>query len=257
MRVLAQPFWTPKAGHRDTEYEDACWPTRRLERRLASGGHGPARLRLAVADGATESSFSGIWARLLVRGFCAGRLDGADPLGCLTPLQRRWGKEVGARPLPWYAEEKRRSGAFATLMGLVLDDESACARAPRRWSALALGDSCMVQMRGERILTRFPLDHSSRFGSTPFLLSSNPSRNQGAQEHLQRLEGTWEPGDAWYLMTDALAAWFLRRAELGERPWTVLRALEAPGLFAAWVDEERLSGQMRNDDVTLLRLDAE
>jgi hypothetical protein len=60
--AYAQAFWLPKAGNSDSEYEDAFFP-RRLKRRNGR------RLRFAVADGATETSFSGVWARLLVSSF--------------------------------------------------------------------------------------------------------------------------------------------------------------------------------------------
>jgi hypothetical protein len=57
-----------------------------------------------------------------------------------------------------------------------------------------------------------------------------------------------------YLMTDALAAWFLRANEQGAQPWQELDAFRAPDAFAAWLTEKRAAHAMRNDDVTLIRL---
>src|SRR5438309_355857 len=101
-------FHLPRRGHAPAEYEDAF-------------AADPCSGRFAVADGASESSFAGRWARLLVEGFVGGAQDpwGAD---WLVPLRRRWVEEVAPLPLPWYAEAKREQGAFATLLGVALGD---------------------------------------------------------------------------------------------------------------------------------------
>ena len=71
-----------------------------------------AHFRFAVADGATESSYAGIWAKQLVRAFCKGLLDYYTIWDNLPNLQLRWSQIVRervmaqGRPLPWYAEEK-------------------------------------------------------------------------------------------------------------------------------------------------------
>jgi hypothetical protein len=264
MRVVAQPVWVPKAGNSQAEYEDAVWPIRRLDRRRT-------HFRAAVADGASDSSFAGIWARLLVRAYGDGRLDGDDRPGddrpgegrpgaeslsdALEPLRHSWRSQVGSKSLPWYAEEKLRRGAFATLVGVDIQDQAPRLSATRRWRALALGDSCLAQRLGQDLLACFPLDHSSAFTTTPYLLASDASRNQDLAEYLCRWEGDWEPGDSFYLMTDALAWWFLREHEAGQQPWSQWPEPEPSEQFGAWVQDLRDSGRMRNDDVTLLRLD--
>jgi hypothetical protein len=113
-------------------------------------------------------------------------------------------------------------------------------------------------MRGEDILTLFPLDNSASFTNRPHLLSSNPADNSRALEHVRTMNGTWVPGDAFYLMTDALACWFMREVEEGGTPWSVLRDLETSDEikpFREWVADLRMDRAIRNDDVTLLRLD--
>ena len=98
-------FWLPKAGNTPAEYEDAFWP-----RHYCLDSSGP--VRLAVADGATETSFSGLWARLLVAAYGRGRLTVDENEPALRRIRRIWKRAVGQKPLPWYAEEKLRSGAF-------------------------------------------------------------------------------------------------------------------------------------------------
>lgn len=251
MQVYAQAFWMPKAGNSDAEYEDAFWPTKPLRGQATC-------VRLAVADGATETSFSKIWAKQLVRNFCKGRLDAPLIGDGLRDLQQRWSTIVRRRPLPWYAEEKIRSGAFAAILGLVMQEHMPSTNLHGPWQAIALGDSCLVQVRGEQILTRFPLDSSASFTNRPHLLSSNPADNNRAHEYLRTMNGTWVPGDAFYLMTDALACWFMREVEEGGTPWTVLRDLKTSDEikpFREWVADLRVDRAIRNDDVTLLRLD--
>src|SRR2546422_7087812 len=111
MHLFAQGFFLPKAGNSHEEYEDAFWPQERIDL------HTPA-FRCAVADGATETSFSGLWAQMLVRAYCKGELSRKRQ--DLSRLQRNWLKFVSGRPLPWYAEEKLRSGAFSSIVGLAL-----------------------------------------------------------------------------------------------------------------------------------------
>ncbi len=42
----------------------------------------------------------------------------------------------------------------------------------------------------------------------------------------------------------------------GERPWAALRDLgTGPGSFTGWVDQLRAEGTLKNDDVTVLRVD--
>ncbi len=58
-------------------------------------------------------------------------------------------------------------------------------------------------------------------------------------------------------MTDALACWFFRESEQGNKPWLVLRNLDTQGSvsFEKFVTDLRSAGLMKNDDVTLLRID--
>lgn len=251
MEVVAKTFWLPKAGNTEAEYEDAFSP-RHLERRRLSS------FRCAVADGATETSFSGMWAKQLVRAFC-NRNGNPDALilTALPAMQRRWLTTVQRRPLPWYAEEKVRSGAFAALLGLVVDGDAESG-GPGQWRAIALGDSCLVHMREETILARFPLQNAASFTNRPHLLSSSPTYNESAAKHLLTTGDGWCSGDTFYLMTDALAHWFLSEAEAGRQPWTVLRDLDTKDQLKPFEDlvaEHRRAKSMRNDDVTLLRVE--
>jgi len=58
-------------------------------------------------------------------------------------------------------------------------------------------------------------------------------------------------------MTDALSCWFFREREQGNEPWNLLRDLDTAGhvSFEKLVADLRSEGRMKNDDVTLLRVD--
>jgi hypothetical protein len=230
----------PKRGYTDEEYEDA-WAA------------DPAVGRFAVADGASESSFAALWSRLLTEGFVAARRPQNLPR-LLEGPRRRWSAEVMDLDLPWYAEMKREEGAFATLLGM-----SVQAPTPDRlgrWRAVAVGDSCLFHVRDGRRVRAFPVRRSSDFGNQPRLIGSR----EGPAPAAERCSGLMQPGDRFFLMTDALAQWFLYTRESGERPWeavvSLASAVQPAAAFAAWIEELRAHGGLRNDDVTLLIVEA-
>ncbi|HWW16748.1 MAG TPA: protein phosphatase 2C domain-containing protein [Candidatus Dormibacteraeota bacterium] len=249
MRFFSDVLWVQKAGNPQEEYEDAFWP-----RRVVLGER-HAELSVAVADGATESSFSGVWARQLVHAYCRGILNSDNVRDSLLKKQQAWARFAKRKPLPWYAEEKVREGAFSTILGFSMRD-GVGTRAAGLWEAFAVGDSCLVQIRDEMLLTRFPLSTSADFTNNPFLLGSNPEANVGIDSQTRIEGGNWQSGDNFYLMTDALAAWFFRAAENDQTPWRVFRDLNTDELpFRPWVDQLRKKNEMRNDDVTLYRIE--
>jgi hypothetical protein len=248
---IRQPRWRAfrlsKRGNTPEDYEDAF-------------AADPASGRFAVADGASEASFAAVWARLLAEGFVQAPGKPWKELDWLGPVRQRWAAEVDRLPLPWYAEAKREQGGFATLLGLAL-------RAPQPepnpepgiWRALALGDSCLFQLRGIHLRKAWPLTRSADFGNQPRLCGSRPRANEPLDPEREQAFGKWRPGDRFLLMTDALAQWFLQATEQGNRPvLDVAHLLAQPdpqAAFAGWVEERRERQGLRNDDVTLLIID--
>jgi hypothetical protein len=233
-------FWTPKRGHSDAEYEDA-WAA------------DPLAGRFAVADGASESSYAGLWAKLLAETFVATSRPW-DGLDWLDGPRRRWSAEVDGQEMEWYAEMKRDQGAYATLLGLAV--QFSPRGKPRHWQALAVGDSCLVRVRGGEPPRSFPLTKAADFGNQPRLLGSRPSPDGSPADPPLLSRGDCKAGDRLFLMTDAFAQWFMHRCETKHHPWEDLgRLLAAPKsekAFPAWVEKLRDRGDLRNDDVTLL-----
>lgn len=251
MRVFAQGFWLPKKGNGAHEYEDAFWP-----RRLPVDGAEVLHFRVAVADGATETSFSRFWARMLVRSYVKGQLFSDRSGAPVKKLQDKWQRSVSQRPLPWYAREKARGGAAAALLGLHIHDVNAKSEGPG-WEAVAIGDCCLFQVRGAQVVEYFPIRDANEFSNRPFLLSSNWDASEEWRAHLKMISGYWRPDDSFYLMSDALAAWFMRSNERAGSPWKILRDLGTTEslAFPEWIGGLRTEQHIRNDDVTLLRID--
>lgn len=258
METTVQVFWVPKEGYSQDEYEDAfsCSP---------ETGH------FAIADGATESSFADLWAQCLVQRYTATPPQGKPPSTpvlqeWLSPLQREWHSSIAWDRLPWYAEEKARTGAFATFLGLRFEPPKPPEKpsffkrlfggnngpANPLWNAICVGDSNMFHIRNNSVARSWPLEKSSEFDSRPILISSNPNRNQPVWDDVKYLEGDYQEGDIFVLATDAIAKWFLQRVEAGSRPWQQLLEIKNDDEYGAFVTKLRKDFGMRNDDTTVI-----
>jgi hypothetical protein len=277
MDVEVRCFWTPKKGNSSEDFEDAHHV------RYASGdtsGDAAARndlaaatsrvtpVRLAIADGASESSFAQKWARLLTRGFCRATARGRPDASTYDVARRGMGEETitefeRARsvwlrqyeklPLPWYAEVKRDMGAFAAFVGLEIHADTPGGGAGW-WEALAFGDSCLFHVRDDHVVHAFPISDPSLFGRSPCLLTTRCDIASQVDQ-AERLAGEWREGDEFYLLTDAAAHWLLAGLTLRDAdPVAFLREIVSQEVFEQWVDQQRkdlVDGQprLRNDDV--------
>jgi len=227
----------PKAGYSEDEYEDAVAAD-------ASSG------RLAMADGATESSFSRQWAEELTSAFVtrppkSGRKRHIR--SWLRELCSQWGSRMTFDGMAWYAQEKGKLGAFATLLAVTLNLQA------RRWYAWAVGD-CNLFKYDDTLgdITRFfPLKEASQFGVSPPLLCSVARRNESAFRGLQRTWGKFNDATTLLVASDALAHWILMDLESEGERWRRLLDRQSEA-FSSLVEELRNERLMRNDDATLV-----
>lgn len=291
MKLSYRVFWLPKKGSSAEEYEDSFAPdshqnqnqknqnqesqnqndaktsnesndsndSKESKESKESNNSNYSRefkdlkvFRCAVADGATETSFSGQWARLLCTAYVQNTLD----LTNLADLQKNWFDEVSGKDLPWYAEEKLASGAFATIVGLSLKEE----RKAINWSVSALGDSCFFHLRDNKVLQSTPLSKWEDFSYSPALLSTRQESNVGVVETLVETKGQALKGDILYLMTDAVSKWFLHKTAVDGDAIALLEKIADLEEFQTLVDEQRSVKEadgrpmMPNDDVTWTRI---
>ena len=240
MHIKCKTLWLQKDGNAAEDYEDAAYPTEAVDSDVES-------FRCAIADGATESSFAGLWASIL----CEGLVYGSD----LTVLRDDFVAKMGTKVLPWYAEEKLQSGAFAAVVTLSLKvDEEEFNLCDLR----AIGDSCVMHTRDDKLLASFPIDRPESFNNSPNLLCSSHSND--AEDKFQEQQLVWLKGDTFWLMTDALACWALKRLRDYDDAFQILGQIEDLSALKDFVHEHRAiideDGRpcLKNDDVTLIRI---
>ncbi len=231
---LVRHLWAPKEGNTDAQFEDA----------MAVGAQA-----VVVCDGASAAVFAREWAQSLATYFAQNRVP-ADDLGlwqCVAALGAGWQERVGApaetgKARAWWAEEKLPEGSAASLLVVRCDDGA--------WVAEAVGDACCFIVRADRLKYAFPLTKSRAFGNHPALVPTHPQR-LAVPPTVQRFRAAAEPDDRLIVATDAFAGWFLGEYERRRKPWN---ALPDDTAFLAWLKTRRDTGQMKNDDVTLLEL---
>lgn len=244
-------FHRPKARASEDEWEDCA-------------GYDPGDpamgrpARYVVVDGATEAYDSIRWVRQLVTAF----LGQGDTAPELTPagldawierMQHRWLDEAPRAFASVFEERKfHDDGSFATFLGCEVHGLGG----PRpRWTAAALGDAVLFHVRGERLVAHFPPLAPDDFGLNPDGVFTQPSERARMRAALQFAEGPLQAGDLLLFATDALAAWIVQESRRDPGACVgVLAAMEHPAEFRRFVAGERNARRMKNDDVTLLRV---
>ena len=170
--------------------------------------------------------------------------------GWLSLGQENWRLEVRLSLIPWQREAKARAGAFATLLGVTITGVSD--NVDRfHYQTIAVGNSCLIVIRNDRVRLSFPMGESSEFDNNPSLVCSNPANAEDLWQKVQLRGGDCVAGDRLILTSDDLACWSLSQCEVGETPWRTLLALE-PCQWDDWVENQRSVVLMRIDDTTLV-----
>ena len=174
-------------------------------------GHG---IRAAVADGATESAFSGRWAEDLTNAWMDARPRLRSPSSIVTVARRSFATVEETRDdLPWYGQRKLDEGSHAAVAWL------RAVRTARgyRWVCHIAGDCELLVIANHlsRVEVAVPFTTPEEFGYTPELLSSTPR----TPPQLKWYSGRAEPGTELWLMTDALAQACVAGAPEGSSFW--------------------------------------
>ena len=246
----AVAFQREKDGSSPEEWEDGAG--------LDPGDPGSGRRpRYVVLDGATEAFDSIRWVGQLVESFLG--LDGGErPVldqpgmsGWFARMQQVWLDRTPATFGSFFEERKfTEQGSFATVLGceLQLDGDGPT------WTAVALGDAVLFHLRDGGLLEVFPPMSADDFGIDPDGISTQPSQLPRMAARLRFSTGSLADGDVLLLCTDALAAWALRSAGTGAGPWATLAALDHPAAFDDLVRTELATRRLKNDDVTMVRV---
>jgi hypothetical protein len=245
--IAARTVWTPAPEKSADDYKDAFYPEETSERHGLRGV-----TRFCLADGASASSLSRQWAKLLVSewGSNPDTLGYARSLSLATAAWDEWYNARESRRTrhvdtkTWFQNSfPEDSRAHATLLVVqIYPGRYPC------WFALAVGDTFVFHVRADSLLESLPKRTARR--AMPHLLSSDGA----TQTHLREVAGKdLSLGDELFLATDALARWIFDSLGAGRVPWPTLRVQLARGTsaFHSWIEQLRRDGQIEPDDTTL------
>ena len=255
MQVRSVVFGLEKAGNAAKEWEDGVGafdgdPV---------AGRNP---RYIVVDGATEAYDSLRWVDHLVTSFIGDgssrksqmpSLDAESMQRWFELMQERWVAEAPAVFANIFEERTfAQVGSFATLLGCELTGLDG----PNpSWDAVALGDTVLFQVRDRRLVVQFPQLGADDFGLSPDGVHTQSAALEQMRRRLTFAHGSLAEGDQLFLTTDAFAHWIIRYIRGKEREvWNLLATLDHPRLFEQLIADHRAAGEMKNDDVTLLRV---
>ena len=254
MKLVWKAFSICKDGNRDDENEDAVYP------QLVNGSSLTVdHFSCAMADGATTSSFSKLWANLLVKESSLSHNLQQDFNQTLNSARAIWKNELSDKELPWPTAIKVKQGSFATLLWFHIWKKNSLfpsknGSSDRGWVANAVGDTCMFHMVKGRVAASFPLERPDQFSNTPELVSTNLAY-QRTRISNRSMSGTWQKGDHFLIASDALAAWLMGAAESNAFLWPVISEnLTSQVRFHTWIRSLRRQGKIKNDDTSLIAL---
>jgi len=237
-------FTCVKAGNSTDENEDSL---------LAPSGSFEGNIRVAVADGATESSFSLEWADLLVSYYKDFPNFETDFFTLFPDIKGSWLDRIDSANLEWYAQQKLELGAFASFLGADIDLSTKLVK------IIAVGDSNFFAFKNGKMIQAFPIERSETFSNTPVLISSELHKNKIEDEFFKKATFEIATGDVLIVATDAISQWILKEIEQENYPINELLDLPDTKIdswpFQNWLDKLRRLHLIKNDDTTLVLIE--
>jgi hypothetical protein len=224
-----------KAGNRSEETEDAL--SFNLE-----------KLKFAIADGASDSIFSGQWASSLSNEFV--NFGGDDKIKndigqFIRDSRKVWYESINWKGLKWNVKNKAVRGAYSTFLGMRREDGSM-----ENFTVHAIGDSCIFIFE-EGMMKSFPLNSPDQFGIHPSLVWSGygfPLNNKPFDQKLNIKTEKFKvkKGSEIILATDAMSKFIM---ETGEDSFGVLWDHYDDRKF---FDDSRNGNIIKNDDLSAI-----
>ena len=199
--------------------------------------------KFAISDGVSKSFFPKIWSDILANKY-VNQKDWNDEefiIECQKEWQTKIVEIVSQPETKWFTKSQysRKDPALATFVGLqFLETE-------QKWIAQALGDSFLFFIPKGSTEIDTKLSSKSEpivFDNFPDYLSSIGNSHKGEKKPIKGekiKEGTF------YLMTDALAEWFLKDTELAIPK---LRNIQNQEQFLITIEDERNTNRLNDDD---------
>ncbi|MEA5595734.1 protein phosphatase 2C domain-containing protein [Rivularia sp. UHCC 0363] len=212
-------------------------------------------LRVAVADGATESLFSDVWADILVNNYVE---KGADffQFSELESANQKFVQKTSQQILgmpetrQWFMYEKLERGTHATLAAVEFSSSL------ERVQILTVGDSCVFWCNGNADeVNMLPELSPEDFGSFPASICHLSKTWQSLEQKIVRKEVTFQNTLQMILCTDALACWLVTKLKSQPSNWERLFQISDDSSFTNFIETLREQNNIRNDDVTAVLID--
>lgn len=212
--------------------------------------------KFAISDGVSKSFFPKIWADVLVNKWVNSKEF--DEAQFIIDCQKNWLEQVTEivnKPnAKWFTKNafNRKESGLATFVGLRFYKK----KKEWFWKADALGDSFLffvpkkIKDFSKECIVLSSKKEPIVFDNFPDYLSSLGDNHKGEK---QLKENPLTSG-TFYLMTDALAEWFLNEKENAISKISVWQNQKD---FERFVDEERYNEKLGNDDTAFLSIKIE
>jgi len=264
MKLLFSIFWKQKLKEAPELYEDAS--------SLGKNQIIDVPCKIAISDGAGTTAFAGTWAKILVNTFSASDEE-FEPEFFLQKTWKCWRDKselylreriLMGRPLNFWERPNFEKGPYATFLGVIFEKNADNQNVSELdnsiiWIAYAVGDSCLFQIRENNLFCCFPLNRSDVFNSFPELLPGKENATKKPWELFTMCKGDLQHGDILYLLTDAIAKWFLKMYENGNKPWAILKTFDNTNKddFDRWIEAMKNDHVIEDDDITIVSIEYE
>lgn len=207
--------------------------------------------KFSISDGVSKSFFPKIWSDILANKY-VNQKDWKDNNEFIVESQKEWQSKideiVNQPETKWFTKSQynRKDPALATFVGLQFLESD------QKWIAQALGDSFLFFIpKGS---TEIEIKLSTKpepivFDNFPDYLSSIGNSHKGEKKPIKGekiKEGTF------YLMTDALAEWFLLNTEQAKQTLDNIKTQEQ---YLETIENERNANRLNDDDSAVLILE--
>lgn len=207
--------------------------------------------KFSISDGVSKSFFPKIWSDILVNKY-VNQKDWKDNNEFIVESQKEWQSKideiVNQPETKWFTKSQynRKDPALATFVGLqFLESE-------QKWIAQALGDSFLFFIPKDSNKIEIQLSSKAEpvvFDNFPDYFSSisiHPQKGKVKIKERPMVEGTF------YLMTDALAEWFLQNREQAKQ---ILDNIKTQEQYLETIKNERNTNRLNDDDSAVLIID--
>ncbi|GEP93695.1 hypothetical protein SAMN05660909_05603 [Chitinophaga terrae (ex Kim and Jung 2007)] len=206
--------------------------------------------KFAISDGVSKSFFPKVWSDILVKKY-VNQKDWKNEefiIECQKEWQSKIDEIVNQPETKWFTKSQynRKDPALATFVGLQFIESE------QKWIAQALGDSFLFFIPKDS--NKIEIQLSSKvdpivFDNFPDYFSSisiHPQKGKVKIKERPMVEGTF------YLMTDALAEWFIQDTEQAIQK---LKNIQNQEQFLVTIEDERNTNRLNDDDSAVLIID--